>query len=102
MPEMYWQSPYEQAVYPTVTYPVVPVVADWYNEWPRIRSILLAVTLILSGMAIVGLDIANLAIEGNKSNDTARIGLGTDKVAAGVWSGSTVVLAAGFILAVGE
>lgn len=102
MPDMYWRSPYENSIYPTVAYPVVPFAIDWYNEWPKKRSILLAIALLLSGMAIIGLDIANLAIEANKFNDTARIGLGTDKVGAGIWSGSTVILAAAFILFISQ
>lgn len=101
-PEMYWRSPYETAIYPTVAYPVIPFVVDWYNEWPKVRSILLAITLLICSTAIIGLDTANLVIEGTKNNNTSRIGLGTDKVGAGIWSGSTVILAAGFILAIGK
>ncbi|CAF1078390.1 unnamed protein product [Rotaria sordida] len=47
---------------------------------------------------IIGLDIANIAIEGNKQNETSKLGSGTATVGAGIWSGSISFVAAIFII----
>lgn len=102
IPEVYTNSPYGVPAYAPVIYPTTTLDVNWSRTWPKIRSLLLAAILLTSSVAIIGLDIANLAIEGNKQNETAQIGLGTDKVGAGIWSGSVCIFAAGFIVAIGE
>jgi hypothetical protein len=74
---------------------------NWFDTWPNLISILLASIMLLCSAAIIGLDIANLAIEGNKGNGTANLGLGPAKVGAGIWSGSISFLAGIFILIIG-
>jgi hypothetical protein len=71
---------------------------NWFKTWPIIRSILLGSIMVISSAAIIGLDIANLVIEGNKANGTSELGIGPAKVGAGIWSGSISFLAAIFIL----
>lgn len=67
---------------------------NWSRAWPVITSILLGCIMLITSAAIVGLDIANLAIEGKKKNhDIVSFGEGTAKVGAGIWSGSISFLA---------
>jgi hypothetical protein len=101
-PQLYATSPYGIPAYGTVTYQAAPLDVTWYNAWPSTRSILLAITMIMCSTAIIGLDIANIAIEGNKQNGTAKLGSGPGKVGAGVWSGSISFLAAIFMLTIGK
>ncbi len=82
-----------------------PAILDvnWIETWPIIRTILLGSMMLLSSAAIIGLDIANLAIEGGKSGGpTAMLGVGTAKVGAGIWSGSISFLAAIFVIRISE
>lgn len=57
--------------------------------------------MLISSAAVVGLDIGNLAIEGNKPAEWKAFGQGPAKVGAGLWSGSISFLAAVFILTIG-
>ncbi|CAF0841822.1 unnamed protein product [Adineta ricciae] len=54
---------------------VQPVVIDpyWSTTWPTIRSILLSFLMLISSAAIIGLEIANVAMEYNKENDFKRL-----------------------------
>ena len=101
IPYVYTASPYGAPAYGTVAYQTAPLDVDWFNAWPRVRSILLAVAMLLSSAAVIGLDITNVVIESHKSNGTSKIGLATGKVAAGIWCGSVSLSAAIFILAIG-
>ncbi|CAF2634777.1 unnamed protein product [Rotaria sp. Silwood2] len=97
---LYATSPYTIPAYGTV--PSQPVLLDvnWYNSWPRIRSIMISITMLICSSTIIGLDIANLAIEGNKQNGASKLGSGTANVGAGIWSGSISFLAAIFIIVI--
>jgi hypothetical protein len=99
-PHLYDTSPY---VIPVGTvYEAVPLDINWYNTWPSIKSICLSIPMIICSTAIIGLDIANIAIEGNKQNGTSQLGSGTGKVGAGIWCGAISFLAAVFILVVSK
>jgi hypothetical protein len=98
----YNTSPYAIPAYGPVTYQAAPLDVNWYNTWPSARSILLSITMVICSTAIIGLDIANIAIEGNKPNGTAKLGSGTGKVGAGIWSGSICFFTAIFILVIGK
>ena len=93
-PHLYNTSPYGIPAYGTVTYQTAPLDVNWHNAWPNIKSILLAAILLICSTVIIGLDIANLAIEGNKQNGTSKLGSGTGKVGAGIWTESISFLAA--------
>ena len=54
--------------------------------------------MLISSAAIIGLEIANVAMEYNKDNDFKRLGMDTSKVGAGIWCGSISFLAAIFIV----
>jgi hypothetical protein len=86
----------------TVTFQSTIFDVNWYETWPIIRSILVASMMVLSSAAIIGLDIANLAIEGSKTGGSAMLGSGTAKVGAGIWSGSISFLAAIFIIMISK
>ena len=101
IPYVYAASPYGAPAYGTVAYQTAPLDVDWFNAWPRVRSILLAVAMLLSSAAVIGLDTTNIIIESNKPNGTSKIGLATGKVAAGIWCGSVSLAAAIFIIAIG-
>ena len=97
--------PFNPYIYPTqrtVAFQRPPLDVNWFNAWPIIRSILIGSVMLLSSAAIIGLDIANLAIEGNKNAPLKHLGLGTAKVGAGIWSGSISFIAAIFIIVIGE
>ena len=84
----------------TIVFQPTSLDTNWFDTWPIIRSILLGSIMLLSSAAVIGLDIANLAIEGNKGSGIARLGMGPAKVGAGIWSGSISFLAAIFILVI--
>ena len=95
--------PTNQYFYPnprTSIYPTTLIDVKWSISWPTIRTILLGCVMLLTNAAIVGLDIANLAIEGTKDPLFKRLGYGTSKVGAGIWSGSISFLAAIFIIVI--
>ncbi|CAF1588462.1 unnamed protein product [Rotaria magnacalcarata] len=98
MPYMYYTSPYSIPAYGTISSSQV-VISDvnWRNSWSNIRSLVISVTLLFCSTAIIGLDIANVAIEANKQNGTSKLGSGTATVGAGIWSGSVSFMAAIFI-----
>ena len=58
--------------------------------------------MLICSVAIIGLDIANIAIEANKQNGTLTLGSNTGKVGAGIWSGSITFSAALFVLAISK
>jgi hypothetical protein len=101
-PQFYNTSPYAIPAYGTVTYQVAPLDVNWYKTWPRVTSILLSITMVICSTTIIGLDIANTAIEGNKQNGTSKLGSEPGKVGAGIWSGSLFFLSAIFILAISK
>ena len=89
--------------YPNVRGPLTTSVfvdVNWTLSWPTIRTIVLGSFMIISSAAIVGLDIANLAIEGTKDAASKFFGLGTAKVGAGIWSGSISFIAAVLIVTI--
>jgi hypothetical protein len=86
----------------TVTFQTTIFDVNWYETWPIIRSIFVASMMVISSAAIIGLDIANLAIEGSKTGGSAMLGSGTAKVGAGIWSGSISFLAAIFIIVISK
>ena len=90
--------PHVNLPYPTVPHRTFPLDVNWFDTWPIIRTILLAVIMLFSSAAIIGLDIANLAIEGKKQ--FSGLGVDSSKVGAGIWSGSISFLAALFILTI--
>ncbi|CAF2885350.1 unnamed protein product [Rotaria sp. Silwood2] len=77
---LYAPSPYTIPAYGTV--PSQPVLLDvnWYNSWPRIRSIMISITMLICSSTIIG--------------------SGTANVGAGIWSGSISFLAAIFIIVI--
>lgn len=94
-------SPTNQYFYPNprmTTYPPMLIDVRWSVSWPKIQSILLGGVMLLTNAAIIALDIANLAIEGSKDPLFKRLGFGTSKVGAGIWSGSISFLAACLII----
>ena len=94
-------APYGNLVYGTVAFRPPLLDVNWFDTWPIIRSILLGSIMMVCSAAIVGLDIANLAIEGKKQNGTPpMLGDGTAKVGAGLWSGCISFLASIFIIAI--
>ncbi|CAF1204340.1 unnamed protein product [Adineta ricciae] len=97
-PYIYNAPPYGIPTYATVSYPPSSIDIHWYNAWPRVRIILLAITMLICSAALISLDIANLAIEGSKSNDTSKFGSGPGKVGAGIWSGTVAFVASICIL----
>jgi hypothetical protein len=99
-PYQYNTSPYGIPAYGTVTYQSAPLDTNWHNTWPTVKAIVLGVIMLICSIAIISLDIANLAIEGNKQNGTSTLGMGTGTVGAGVWSGFVSSLAASFILGI--
>lgn len=101
-PYLYNTSPYDIPAYGTVSYQVAPLDVNWYNTWPKFKSILLSIAIIICSMAVIGLEIADIAIEGSKENGTSQLGLGTGKVGAGIWSGFVSFIAAIFILVIGK
>ena len=101
-PYIYNAPPYGIPTYATVSYPPSSIDIHWFNAWPRVRTILLAITMLICSAAIISLDIANLAIEGNKSNDTSKFGSGPGKVGAGIWSGTVAFVASICILTIGK
>ena len=102
VPYLYNTSPYSLPAYGTVSYQPAPLDVNWHSAWPTFRSILLSAVMIISSTAIIGLDIANIAIEGHKQNGTSKLGSGTGKVGAGVWSGSVSFFAAISISAISK
>lgn len=103
IPEVYTTSPYAlPSGYATVSYPVKIPKQDWQYKWPTVRFIILAISLIISSVTIISLEIANLAIDAHKFNHTSSFYVGTNKVAVGVWSGFISVIAGAFILSIGE
>ena len=94
---IYPTFPHGNHAYGTVSIRSSPVDVNWFDTWPIVGSILLAIIMIFSSAAIIGLDIANVAIEGKKQNGAAALGLDSAKVGAGIWSGSISFLAAIFI-----
>jgi hypothetical protein len=101
-PDLYNTSPYVIPVYGTVPYEIVPLDINWYSKWPSLKSVCLSITMIIFSTTIISLDIANTAIEGNKQNGSSKLGSGTGKVGAGIWSGSIDFFAAIFILVIGK
>ena len=101
-PYIYNAPPYGIPTYATVSYPPSSVDIHWYHAWPRVRTILLAITTLVCSAAIISLDIANLAIEGSKSNDTSKFGSGPSKVGAGIWSGTVAFFASIAILTISK
>jgi len=102
LPYLYNTSPYAIPAYGTVPYPPAPLDVTWYSSWPSVRTALLSVTMLICSAAIISLDIANVAIEANKQNQTSKLGSGTGKVGAGIWSGSVSFLAAIVILVISK
>jgi hypothetical protein len=106
------RPPYRTQIYPTNQYffpntrttvfpqPILDV--NWFDTWPIIRSIFLGSIMVLSSSAIIGLEIANVAIEGNKDGSIKQMGLGTAKVGAGIWCGSISFIAAIFIIVISK
>jgi hypothetical protein len=101
-PYLYNTSPYAIPSYGNVAYQVAPLDITWYNTWPKFKSIILSIGIIICSTAIIGLDIANVAIEAGKQDGTSKLGSGPGKVGAGIWSGSMSFLAAIFILVIGK
>ncbi|CAF0912815.1 unnamed protein product [Rotaria sp. Silwood1] len=97
---IYTTTPYTIPAYGTVSTQPILLNVNWYSSWPSIGSIIISVTMVIFSSTIIGLDIANIAIEGNKQNGTSKLGLGTATVGAGIWSGSISFLAAIFIIAI--
>ncbi|CAF1076850.1 unnamed protein product [Rotaria sordida] len=95
---IYTTSPYTIPSFETVSSQPVLLDVNWYNSWPSTRSIIISVTMLICSSTIIGLDIANIAIEGNKQNETSKLGSGTATVGAGIWSGSISFVAAIFII----
>jgi hypothetical protein len=96
-PELYMTSPYGIPAY----YPVAYASAPAEHSWSNLPSILFGMTLLFTSAAIIGLDIAHVVIEEQKSNETIRTGLDPDKVAAGIWTGLVLFIAALVILSIG-
>jgi hypothetical protein len=98
---IYHLGPYTNPIQGTMGFRPVALDVNWFDTWPIIRSILLGSIMLISSAAIIGLEIANLAIEGNKNKyGTSELGGNTAKVGAGLWSGSISFLAAIFILVI--
>jgi hypothetical protein len=102
LPYLYTTSPYGIPAYGTVSYQPPPLDVNWHNAWPTGRSIFLSVTILICSVAVIGLDIANLAIEGNKQNGTSNLGTGTGKVGAGIWCGSISFIAGIFVVSISK
>jgi hypothetical protein len=93
---IYPMPPYGNLVQGTINFRPTILDVNWSNTWPIIRTILLGSAMLITSAAIIGLDIANLAIEGNSELlgvSISRLGVGTAKVGAGIWSGSISFLA---------
>ncbi len=98
---IYQIGPYGNPMQGTVAFRAASLDVNWSDTWPIIRSILLGSIMLISSAAVIGLEIANLAIEGNKSKyGTSELGGNTAEVGAGLWSGSISFLAAIFILVI--
>jgi hypothetical protein len=100
--DLYNTSPYVIPAYGTIPYVAAPLDINWYKKWPSFKSLCLSITMIIFSTTIIGLDIANTAIEGNKQSGSSKLGSGTGKVGAGIWSGSIDFLAAIFILVISK
>lgn len=95
--------PASQYFYPNPRVPFTQsalVDFNWTLSWPIIRTILLGSFMIIINAAIVGLEIANLAIEGTKGSNASFMGYGTARVGAGIWTGSISFIAAIFIIVI--
>ena len=101
-PYIYNTPPYVIPAYGPVAYQTTPLDVTWHNAWPKFKTILLSIAIIICSTVVIGLEIANLAIEGSKQNGTLQLGLGPGKVGAGIWSGFISFLAAIFILVIGK
>lgn len=99
----YYTAPYAVPVYGNVPYPVETAVdVNWYTSWPKSMSLFLALVIIICSAGIIGLDIANIAIEANKQDGASKLGSDTGKVGVGIWTGSISFFAAFFILGTGN
>jgi hypothetical protein len=101
-PYLYNTSPYGIPAYGAVSYQVAPLDVNWYKTWPNFKSILLSIAIIICSTAVIGVEIANIAIEGSKQNGTSQLGSGPGKVGVGVWSGFISFISAIFILVIGK
>lgn len=103
-PYVYNTSPYGIPAYGTVSSSYQSALLDinWQRTWSSIKSICLSIAMIICSTAIIGLDIANIAVERNKENGTSKLGSGTGKVGAGIWSGSITFFTALFILVISK
>lgn len=97
-PQMYNVPLYNVPPYGPVIYQTAPIGARWPKKWPNFRFVFIGIGLLLCSSTIIGLDIANIAIEGNKQNGTSKLGHSTDKVGAGIWTGCITFISATFIL----
>lgn len=102
--EAYTTSPYAapRTIYTRKGYVEETIPIFSYHKGSTYRVIILAVLLILSSVTIMSLEIANVAIDGNKVNQGSLSFVSTDKVAAGIWCGFISLLAATFILSIGK
>ncbi|CAF0790898.1 unnamed protein product [Adineta steineri] len=94
---LYTVPMYGYSAHKTVPYYLSTMDINWTDTWPTIRTILLSSIMFICSLAVIGLDIANLAIEGSKTNTSPEIGMSPAKVGAGIWCGSISFLAALFI-----
>jgi hypothetical protein len=103
VPYLYNTSPYGIPAYGTVSYQQpAPLDINWHIAWPRVSTVLLSITMLICSAAIISLDIANVAIEGNKQNGTSKLGSGTENVGAGIWSGFISFFTAILILVISK
>lgn len=103
LPYFYYTSPYTVPAYGTVSSSqMVLLDVNWRNSWPTVRTAIISFLMLISSAAIIGLDIGYMAIEGNKSNGTSKLGIGTSNVGAGVWSGTVSFIAGIFIVTISK
>lgn len=99
LPQMYPVSGFNSAYPRTTQFPRALLDVNWTEVWPIITTIVLASIMLITNAAIIGLDIANLAIEGDTSNGSS-LGANISTVGAGIWSGSISFIAAFFIFVI--
>lgn len=97
-PILYATSPYGIPAYGTVS----SLDINWSNTWSSMRSICLSIAMIICSAAIIGLDIANIAVERNKQSGLSKLGSDTGKVGAGIWTGTITFFTAIFILIISK
>lgn len=81
--------------------------ALWRSYWPYMSSTIIGVFMLIFGLAVAGLEAANLELGGNVDVTTVSISTSSARASAlrigvGIWSGAIVAVAAISIFVISE